>query len=271
MQAVSMHTPFDAGAGASTIHFYRDVLLALTESGTPFLVGGAYAFNHYTHVSRRTRDLDLFIRRADFARIAAVLAEQGFEAELTFAHWLGKIHKNGVYIDLIFSSGNGVAAVDDLWFEHADAANLLGIRVPISPVEEMIWSKAFVMERERYDGADVAHLLQARAERLDWQRLLWRFDRHWRVLLAHLVLFGFAYPAQRNRVPPWVMEELLVRLRAEIELPEPGAVCQGTLLSREQYLSDLEEGLQDGRVVPLGNMSAEEAANWTRAIPERDD
>jgi hypothetical protein len=27
----------------------------------------------------------------------------------------------------------------------------------------MIWSKAFVMERERYDGADVAHVILRRA------------------------------------------------------------------------------------------------------------
>ena len=44
--------------------------------------------------------------------------------------------------------------------------------VKLAPAEEMIWSKAFIMERERYDGADVAHLLHACARRMDWQRLL---------------------------------------------------------------------------------------------------
>jgi hypothetical protein len=28
-------------------------------------------------------------------------------------------------------------------------------------VEEMVWQKAFIMERERFDGADVVHLIQA--------------------------------------------------------------------------------------------------------------
>ena len=31
--------------------------------------------------------------------------------------------------------------------------------VKLQPIEEMIWSKAFVMERERSDAADVAHLI----------------------------------------------------------------------------------------------------------------
>ena len=62
------------------------------------------------------------------------------------------------------------------------------------PVEEMIWSKAFLMERERFDGADVPHLMRARQQRSNWPRLLPRFGEHWRVLLAHLVLFPYVYP-----------------------------------------------------------------------------
>ena len=44
--------------------------------------------------------------------------------------------------------------------------------VLLAPPEEMIWSKAFVCERERYDGADVNHLLRACGRQMDWQRLL---------------------------------------------------------------------------------------------------
>lgn len=67
--------------------------------------------------------------------------------------------------------GNGVSAVDDGWFEHAHSVALLGMPVLIAPVEETLWWKAFVMERERFDGADVAHILLAHAESLDWRRL----------------------------------------------------------------------------------------------------
>ena len=50
------------------------------------------------------------------------------------------------------------------------------------------------MERERFDGADIAHLVQANAERIDWKLLLERFGNHWRVLLSHLTMFGFVEP-----------------------------------------------------------------------------
>lgn len=252
------------------IAFYRTALQALTASRVPFLVGGAYALNRYTTVARDTKDLDIFLRRADIGHASAALRHSGYDTELVFPHWLAKVHCNDTYIDLIFSSGNGIAVVDDAWFEHAAAADVLGVPTQICPAEEMIWSKAFIMERERYDGADIAHLLAACGDRLDWQRLFRRFDPHWRVLLSHLVLFGFVYPAQRNQVPAAIMEELIARLRHEIHAPPPQhSVCLGTLLSREQYLSDIEQqGWQDGRIAPLGNMTAEDTEAWTRAIPE---
>jgi hypothetical protein len=271
MHAAPLKAFFGEGLSARTVAFYRGVLSTLENSGLPFLIGGAYAFNHYTGVDRATKDLDIFIKREDFDAVSSALCAAGHETQLTYPHWLGKIHSHGVYIDLIFSSGNGVAIVDDAWFEHAPDSELLGVKTKISPVEEMIWSKAFIMERERFDGADIVHLLLACAEQLDWRRLLQRFDPHWRVLLSHLILFGFVYPAHRNRIPAWLMDELLHRLREEMRVtPARDGVCHGTLLSREQYLSDLEvQGLQDGRVAPYGNMTPEDTAGWTQAIPDR--
>ena len=136
----------------------------------------------------------------------------------------------------------------------------------------MIWSKAWVMERERFDGADVAYLLHAVGDRLDWDRLLARFGPHWRVLLGHLVLFGFIYPDVRTRVPAQVMRTLMARLEAELETEDPGErACQGTLLSREQYLIDVEHwGYRDARLSPPGPMGADDIARWTDAIVPRE-
>jgi hypothetical protein len=259
----------------STLHqptaFYRNVLEALNRRGSPFLVGGAYAFNCYSGITRPTKDLDIFIRRQDYEGIAEVLAQAGYRTELTYPHWLGKVYSQGKYVDLIFSSGNGVAEVDDAWFDYAGEADVLGVRTKICPVEEMIWSKAFIMEKERYDGADIVHLLRSRAEQLDWARLLHRFGSHWRVLLSHLVLFGFVYPGHRDLIPARVMDELLERLRHETHKPPfENGICFGTLLSREQYLMDLQQdGCQDARIAPLGNMTPKDTATWTKAIQDK--
>jgi hypothetical protein len=228
---------------------YRDALALLDDAAVPHLVGGAYALRHYTGIERETKDLDLFVRRGDVERGLAALRAAGFETELTSAAWLAKATRDDHLVDLIFASDNGVAVVDDLWFAHAESGAALDRDIEFIPVEEMIWSKAFVMERHRFDGADVTHLIRARGDRLDWERLVTRFGANWRVLLAHLVLFGFVYPRERAAVPPDVVADLVRRLEGEDATPpEPAAICRGTLLSREQYRVDVERwGYRDAR------------------------
>src|SRR5207245_1729138 len=196
--------------------FYHQLHVVLKKAEIPFLVGGAFALEYYTGVWRYTKDLDIFVRSQDCPRVLQAAAASGFQSEVIFTHWLGKIFHENDFVDVIFSSGNGVAKVDDSWFAHAVRGQILGLDTDVCPVEEMIWSKAFVMERERFDGADIAHLLHACAESLDWDRLSHRFGKHWRILFAHLTLFGFIYPSERRRIPEALMRECLRLLDYEM-------------------------------------------------------
>jgi hypothetical protein len=251
--------------------FYQRVMKTLADADIAFLVGGTYALAHYTAVMRPTKDLDLFVRRDSLEAALAALARAGHRTEVTHPHFLGKAYAGATFVDVIFSSGNGSCAVDDWWFAHAAAGTLFEVPVRFCPIEEMIWSKAYVMERERYDGHDVAHLIRAGGERIDWPRLVARFGPHWRVLLAHLVLFGFIYPGERGKIPDTVLDELIPRVRGEAPAASDANLCRGTLLSRSQYLHDIDDlGFIDARIEPLGAMTAEETARWTRAIEDED-
>lgn len=259
--------PSMADLNTTSQSFYRRAVRILDDAGVPFLVGGAYALAQHTGIVRHTKDFDVFVRPGDCPRALRAFGAAGFRTELTFSHWLGKAFFGDEFVDLIFSSGNGVAKVDDLWFEHAAPARFLEMDIRVCPAEEMIWSKGYVVERERFDGADINHLLRARGPSLDWERLLRRFGPHWRVLLSHLVLFGFVYPSDRDAVPAWVMQELTRRLQAETDGPAAARrVCQGTLLSRIQYVIDLDQwGYTDARLDAESGMSAEQATAWTAA------
>ena len=59
-------------AARYTRRFYRDVLTILDRANVPTLVGGAFAFSHFTGIQRPTKDFDLFVRREhiDIAVIA---------------------------------------------------------------------------------------------------------------------------------------------------------------------------------------------------------
>jgi hypothetical protein len=249
--------------------FYFDALNLLETANVPFLIGGAFAQSRYTKRYRETKDLDLIIRRADVPAAMAACEQAGYRTELTFPHWLAKIRDDQYVLDVVFSSGNGVLEVDEDWFTYAVDNELMGRPVKLCPVEELLWSKAFIQERERYDGNDVLHLLHARGAVLDWNRLLARFSEHWAILLGHLVLFMFVYPDRRGTIPKAVVDDLVDRFQHM--RPDPNnPLCLGTLLSRQQYLFDIGRlGYADARVEPHGSMTPVEAEIWTDAI-ERD-
>ena len=237
----------------------------------PFLIGGAYVVEVYAGVTRRSKDFDLYIRPHHVDAAIDALARAGYTTQKTFPHWLAKAGHGRDYIDLIFRAGNGLCEVDDSWFERAHDDELLGLHVKLCAPEEMIWMKAYIMERERFDGADIAHILQSCAEKLDWPHLIHRFGPDWRVLLSHLVLFGYIYPGERARIPLAVLEELIARLRNEAKTAGPERLCRGTLLSRQQYLVDVREwGFRDARLEERVQMNKKDIAHWTDAIEKEE-
>ena len=123
------------------------------------------------------------------------------------------------------------------------------------------------MERERFDGADVLHLIRAHADRLDWARLCRRFAGHEPVLLAHLTLFRTCIRRRRRACRPGSCR---CSLPARADARADGRVCRGTLISRAQYLVDVEEwGYADARLPPYGTMTDRDWLQWTNAIDAR--
>jgi hypothetical protein len=221
----------------------------LLDEGVPFVVGGAYAYSTYTGIYRDTKDLDLFPRKRDALRALEILERDGWRTERTDEVWLYKAFKGEYFVDFIFSSGNGVAVVDDEWFTNAKTGTVFGHRCLIAPAEEVIWSKSFVNERERYDGSDVNHLLLKAGPTMDWERMMRRFDRYWEVLLSHVMMFRFSYPSERDLIPEWVMAELLSRTLDTVKEGNwAQKLCRGNLISRVNYHVDIHHwGFEDGR------------------------
>jgi hypothetical protein len=139
--------------------------------------------------------------------------------------------------------------VSDQWFEHAPRVDMLGVPVRVIAPTELIWSKAFVQLRHRYDGADIVHVILKQHDRIEWRRLLGYMDLHWEVLLVHLLNFRWAYPSERERVPRWLMDELIGRLQRQLELPAPRVkICRGRMFSEIDYAAAVKEwGFADVR------------------------
>ena len=255
----------------SANEFHRRSVAAFHAAEVPFLIGGAYMVEVCGGVSRSTKDFDLYVRPNHVKTALRALARAGYKTELTFPHWLAKATYEGDVVDLIFRAGNGLCEVDDSWFDRARDDELLGMPVKLCAPEEMIWMKAYIMERERFDGADIAHILRCCVAEIDWAHLVRRFGPDWRVLLSHLVLFGYIYPGERARIPAAIMEDLLTLLRSEARTAAPERLCRGTLLSRKQYLVDVQKwGFRDARLEERVHMNEKDIADWTDAIEKEE-
>jgi hypothetical protein len=260
MSTLAAHPP--ARPLSETKGFYQEVVDILDKERVPFLLGGAFALRHYTGVVRDTKDLDLFLKKADQERCMKTLERYGYQIEMTAPHWLTKAYKDDLFVDFIFGLANGVGYVDDEWFTRAPEGTVIERKMKIVPAEEVLWSKAFIMERDRFDGADINHILRAVGPKLDWKRILQLFGPHWRILLSHLIAYEFVYPTERHQIPREVFDELLERLRTEDhQNTNQTQLCQGTLLSRTQYEKDLvDDKFHDARIKPHGPLSPEQAA-----------
>jgi Nucleotidyl transferase of unknown function (DUF2204) len=231
--------------------FYRTALNHLAEGGVPFMVGGSYALREYAGVVRDTKDLDIFCKPDDHPRILNLLISAGYQTEVTYPNWLAKAFHHDHTVDIIFSSGNSVCRVDDTWFRHARPSTVFGVTVQLIPPEEMIWSKVYVQDRGRFDGADIAHIILKQSGTLDWHRLLVRAGSDSEVLFAQLINFRFVYPSERDAVPEWVMRELWSRIERQFDDPPPAdRVCRGPLFTPYDYEIDVMEwGYQDARTL----------------------
>jgi hypothetical protein len=248
-----LHTPLTPEEERSLTHgdfwieqaereVFARALRVLNAAGVPYVVSGLYALHHYTGIYRKTKDLDLLFSPGDVVAGARVLKEAGFRTRLEGAHWLGKVFYGEVMIDLVFGMANGLHLIDSAWYKHSRPGILAGLPVRVSPPEELIFHRLFISERHRSDSADVVHLIMLRGSELDWRRLIDRVGDYWRLLLAQVLLFDFAYPGRRREVPDWVRAELFDRAQAERGDVSPDLdVAQGTLMSRFSYAIDVNE------------------------------
>lgn len=220
---------------------YQGVVRGLLQANVPFAVSGGFAFHHHTGIWRTTKDLDLVTPPDAVPRAFEVLAREGFETYIQDPVWLGKARSGDYFVDLITGVGNATLTVEQAWIDRAQEDEVLGIRCKVLSSEEMIASKLFVTRRERFDGADIAHLLSARARTLDWVRLRKLTEPHWQMLYWQLVLFAYIYTARAIDIPGSVWSELSERFQRAVATPQADKPFRGTLIDPKMFAIDVNE------------------------------
>jgi hypothetical protein len=225
---------------------FCEVLEHMNRAKIPYVVSGAFALQKHTGIWRNTKDLDFFLPPEAVSEALQHLQEQGFETEVRDPVWLAKAHRDGYFVDLITGMSNAIITVDQSWIDRGSDAMVLGVPTRVLAAEELIASKLFVNFRERFDGADVVHIIHGTKGKLDWSRIGQLVGEHWELLLWELILFHYVYPAHKDYVPKQVWADLLNRLHHDLESPPNTRPFRGSLIDEKMFAIDVKEwGMED--------------------------
>ncbi len=185
--------------------------------------------------------------------------------------WLAKASRDGFFVDLITGMSNGLITVEDSWIERACPAVVYGVKTRVLAPEELVASKIFVARRERFDGADIAHVIYSTYGSFDWNREMELVGEHWEMLLWALVLYRYSYPAQSHHVPAKIWRELLRRFEKEIREHNPQAPFRGSLVDDNMFAIDVNEWdmanlMEEQRKVRLSQLDELEAEKGNKAM-----
>ncbi len=225
---------------------FEEVLIVLNERRIPYAVSGAFALQQHTGIWRFTKDLDLFLSAEAVRPALQLLETKNYVCEVCDPVWLSKAKRDEFFVDLITGMSNGLIAVDSTWIERATPALVVGVETRVLAAEELIASKLFVTRRERFDGADICHVIFSKKGKIDWDRVLEIVGDHWEILLWALILFRYVYPAHTDFVPFDLWQNLLTRYMALVAKPDPNAKFRGSLIDDNMFAIDVKEwGMED--------------------------
>lgn len=210
---------------------YRPVILAAEERKLVFAIGGGPAQSEYSKRQRWTKDLDFFLKPTDVPAMKAIMEEQGiedyFEHEEYDRSWIYRGIKDEVILDIIWTMPNHRMVVDDLWLTRGLQVQINDLRLRLLSPEELLWSKIYVMQRDRTDWPDLLNLIHTCAEELDWKHLCNRLGEDVLLLGGLLSVYKWMCPGGARRLPEWLWDEIRA---ADRDQQETGCVKERQFL-----------------------------------------
>ena len=187
---------------------YQRVMERVRSTSIPFAFGGAFATAVYTGRLRNTKDFDFYIlpaHREAWKETVTRAGLQDYYDRLSYDRsWIYRAYSDDVIVDAIWAMANHRADVDQQWLSRGPEVIIRGERLRAIPVEELLWCKLYIMQRERCDWIDVFNLLDARAAWIDWDHLLDRLAVDSPLLAGALAVFAWLAPDRVRDIPEGV-------------------------------------------------------------------
>jgi hypothetical protein len=191
---------------------YQGVMEQARSRNIPFAFGGAFATAVYTGRLRNTKDFDFYILPAHREAMKEAVKEAGlhdYHEQLPYDRsWIYRGSRDDIIVDAIWAMANHRAEVDAQWLTRGPEVIIRGERLRALPVEELLWCKLYILQRERCDWTDVFNLLDVRAASIDWNHLLERLGADTPLLAGALAVYAWLAPDRIREIPPAVWTRL---------------------------------------------------------------
>ena len=204
----------DWGSLISPEHWrrYKCVLDRALDKKMPFALGGGLAVSVYTGKGRYTKDLDLYILPEHREWAVEMVTHCGlkdyYEANPYDRNWIYRAHDNEVIVDSIWAMANKRAVVDKGWLDRGPMIRMFDQEFRVIPPEELIWSKLYVLQRDRCDWPDILNLICACGPSLDWNYLIDRVAEDLPLIQGLVSVFSWVSPDRAGQLPAWVWQKL---------------------------------------------------------------
>jgi hypothetical protein len=190
---------------------YRRILSTFQDAGLQFSLGGAAALGVYTGRWRNTKDLDFYVLPRDRDRAIELLTASGLEDYYCKGsydrRWIYRACREEAIVDVIWSMANLRAEIDENWLTRGPIHELEpGLAIRFVPAEELIWSKLYVLQRERCDWPDILNLLHGVGRELDWEYLVHRVGDDLPLLRGVAGIFRWLCPSEAGVIPESLLQ-----------------------------------------------------------------
>lgn len=201
---------------------YRKVIREACGREIPYALGGAFGLATYSGRWRDSKDMDIHVLPRDHEQLIEAITQLGltdYYDRLPYDRsWIYRSCQENTIVDVIWRMANHRTDVDEGWLDRAKEIVVRGEILRITPPEEMIWSKLYVVQRERCDWPDILNILYATADELDWEYLVKRVGGDVELLAIVVSLFAWVSPGRALALPGWLWRRLDLR-RPAVDAP----------------------------------------------------
>ncbi len=218
---------------ANQVAVFHETLRELAQTNARFAIGGSLATASYLARDADIKDLDIYVTPDTAAAAITAVTKIGLEDYYVHRpyqrHWLYRATRGDAIVDIIWAMANSRAEVDEEWITRGHLEAIDGESARIIPIEELIWSKMYVLQFDRCDWPELMNLILAVPQRIDWKHLVSRLGSDLPLLKALLEIASWLNPDWKHGLclPPALDAPALPEIVSPQETKKRAALLDG--------------------------------------------